>query len=217
MAPEARDPASRMNFNFFPQFRGGLPEPQMGFPPPSISPYLYPYQNFLGGSVVGNLGPMQNTLFEDYNGQGAGFIDNLIVQNPNEELPAQMEQFNFKQEEISEKDPEKEVESENMSSDRPKGCFCGETGDETLIKCRNCQKQFHFKCWQAQVMVDSICPACRLVTHCYTRLAGPPVLERWNRVDEQLVNSKKMNLSEEEMERLDNYVEMAEKSGRCWI
>jgi hypothetical protein len=76
-------------------------------------------------------------------------------------------------------------------------CYCGESGDENILKCLNCESRFHFKCWQAQNYPDAICPTCRLKTHCYTKVVGEPIFERRSKVDESLVNAKKISLSEQ--------------------
>lgn len=63
--------------------------------------------------------------------------------------------------------------SEEEIGVKPKRCYCGEIEDQTSIKCQTCDRKFHFKCWQAQVSVDAICPFCRVImNHRYNKVIG---------------------------------------------
>lgn len=132
--------------------------------------------------------------------------------------------FGFKQEEISDKQSkfnkedkdgkdDKEMESEEGAIESPKGCYCGQGSDSTLIKCQLCNKQFHFKCWQSQIKIDAICPFCRVEKqHVYTKLVGDPIFQRCSLTDQQFFRSKKIIINEEEAKTLTEAIQQIENN-----
>ena len=56
-----------MNYGYYPQF-GSTPD----FPAQPIPSYMFPYQNYMGGSMA--------NIYDEYNNR-SGMVDNLIIQN----------------------------------------------------------------------------------------------------------------------------------------
>lgn len=110
------------------------------------------------------------------------------------------------------------MESEEGNIESPKGCFCGEGSDPTLIKCQLCPKQFHFKCWQSQIKIDAICPFCRVEKkHLYTKLVGEPIFERSSLTDQQFFRTRKIVLTSEEIRVLEETMQQIENNAeKVW-
>jgi hypothetical protein len=126
---EGQEGSSNVNYGFFPPLASN-PDPVLSYPNQGMPSYMYPYQNYMNASL-------NNSIFEDYNKRGGGMLDQLIVvQSPSDPAPSN-EEPRFKQEEVSEKDGDSE-----SGMDKTEGCFCGESGDQTLIKCNTARNSF---------------------------------------------------------------------------